>query len=150
VAAHEHPQHVGYVYTFSNPIYGTGARGSGCKNCEAKSREGTRSLAQIPLTPALAARTRESPVMAAGGAPEGIQALHGLDMANVSQYLGRYLHWSVQTASGSYIAIPEKDSFFEVTVFHREARVDDRESNRFYQVLENATRSKRGGYKYNA
>jgi tyrosinase len=147
---HSHPQHVGFVYTFSNPVFGAAAgKGRGCKNCQTASEEGTLSCAQIPITAALVARTKVDGVsMGEEVEAHGVRVLGDMRVESVGAYLGRYLHWSVKTASGTDIEVPEEEPFIEVTVHHRSARFDDRESEAEYVPLEKATKEKKGGYMY--
>jgi tyrosinase len=97
---HKHPQHVGFVYTFSNPAFGVRAGGGGCKKCLVKSREGTLSRAQIPLTATLVARSRTKTwanTEAGEGPLEGIHALANLEKHEVGKYLEKFLHWRVKS-----------------------------------------------------
>ncbi|KAK4117115.1 Di-copper centre-containing protein [Canariomyces notabilis] len=148
---HKQPQHVGFVYTFSNPAFGVRAGGGGCKKCLVKSREGTLSRAQIPLTATLVARSRTKTwanAEAGEGPLEGIHALANLEKHEVGKYLEKFLHWRVKSASGADIEIPDEEPFVEVTVHYRGARFDDHESDAEYVPLERATQAKQGGYMY--
>jgi tyrosinase len=103
--AHRHPQLVGFVYTFSNPVYGVAAGGRGCKNCQTESEEGALSSAQIPLTAALAARQKAADLGTEVGSLQamGIHRLDGLEGEQVEKYLEKYLHWSVKTVSHPFL-----------------------------------------------
>ncbi|KAK4185474.1 common central domain of tyrosinase-domain-containing protein [Podospora australis] len=104
----QHPQHVGFVYTFSNPIYRNRAA-PGCGNCRRKALEGTRSRAQVPITGALLARMHAHSTLeensagtewgaaVLGGLPHGIQRLPSLEIDTVGVYLEKHLHWRVRT-----------------------------------------------------
>ncbi|KAK3296423.1 common central domain of tyrosinase-domain-containing protein [Chaetomium fimeti] len=146
VPPHKHPQHVGFVYTFSNPIFGTRTGGRGCNKCQAKSQQNTRCRGQIPITAALVARAGLLPGTAPreGGGPEGIHPLPNLDRDQVNEYLRSFLHWNVKTAGGTDVAVPAEDAFIEVVAYHRAARLDDR-SVEPYRPLEGATLGKPGG-----
>ncbi|KAK1759781.1 common central domain of tyrosinase-domain-containing protein [Echria macrotheca] len=159
VPPHKHPQHVGFVYTFSNPAFGAaaGAGSRGCQKClkESESDEDTLSSAQIPLTAVLVARQKLA--AATLGAEEseslraaGIHGLEGMEEDKAERYLADHLHWSVKTGSGMDIEVPEDDqSFFEVKVYHRAARFDNHEADAPpYKPLEKATQTKPGGFLY--
>lgn len=100
---HAHPQHVGFVYTFSNPVFGGRTGGRGCSKCETEADKGTLCRAQIPLTAALLARAQIQPGASPneGGAPVGIEPLPSLDRGTVDDYLGNFLHWNVMTVRHS-------------------------------------------------
>ncbi|KAK4164114.1 common central domain of tyrosinase-domain-containing protein [Cladorrhinum sp. PSN259] len=149
--AHKHPQLVGFVYTFSNPVFGVAAGGRGCKNCEKESEEGALSSAQIPLTAALVARQKATDLGSEMGSLQamGIHRLDGMEGEQVEKYLEKYLHWSVKTERGKDIEVSDdQSSFFEIKVHHRASRFDDHESDAVYSPLERATQAKPGGYLY--
>ncbi|KAK0629237.1 common central domain of tyrosinase-domain-containing protein [Bombardia bombarda] len=105
-----HPDHVGYVYTFSNPIYRNRAA-PGCQNCRKKAVEASFSKAQVPITGALLARiraTKEHGESSSGGSISSgavvggvhIPPLLNLGVENVEEYLEKNLHWRIKTVCG--------------------------------------------------
>lgn len=94
---HEHVQNVGFVFTFSNPILPHGNM-RGCRSCQHKKTEGTKSRAQVPITGALLARLQEhgdqEPDL-----PTGIPPLPGWSSDHVQAYLEANLHWRVKSVS---------------------------------------------------
>ncbi|KAH6627480.1 common central domain of tyrosinase-domain-containing protein [Chaetomium tenue] len=148
VPPHKNPQHVGFVYTFSNPVFGARAGGRGCGKCETQAEQGTLCRAQIPLTGALLARAQIDPHLAPelGNGPAGILPLPSLEKGTVDNYLGDFLHWNVTTSGGTGVEVPDENAFIEVAAYHRAARFDDRASAERYTLLEGATSGKPGGF----
>ncbi|KAI0398042.1 Di-copper centre-containing protein [Xylariaceae sp. FL0594] len=144
-----HPQHVGYVYTFSNPVLPDPASGkAGCKNCLKKRASGSRSRAQVPITGALVARLRTGNGGGeAGQLPASIPPLSSLERGSVDEYLEKNLHWRVTSHNGTELPIPEHDPYIRVEVYHRDARFDDRANAAPYRRLKKATGTKLGGYR---
>ncbi|KAK4674167.1 hypothetical protein QC763_118030 [Podospora pseudopauciseta] len=140
---HTHPQHVGFIYTFSNPIHRNRAA-PGCGNCRRKALTDTKSRAQVPITGALIAR---HPAIHNGNLPHGIHELPSLESDTVGEYLEKHLHWSIRSHTGSDIDIPEEAPFVEISVYHRNAKFDDVGNAARYERVERATRSKPGGYR---
>lgn len=154
-------------------MFGAVAGGRGCQNCQKESEEGALSSAQIPLTAALVARQKMAALGAEVGSLQamGIHGLEGMEEEKVGRYLRsicigvlrRYVvyfcfsflvfsfvySWLTNDqGSGMDIEVPDDQSFFEITVHHRAARFDDRESDAAYAPLERATQAKPGGYMY--
>ncbi|KAK6344406.1 hypothetical protein TWF696_008042 [Orbilia brochopaga] len=155
---HQHQNHVGFVYTFSSPIYKN--RGApGCHNCRRKAAEGTKSRAQLPITGALVAHIRRLSHEQQGSGHEQTPGL-GLDF--MSNYLENNLHWRVGThgysgalppdgrpqPNGRAGNTPSYDDFIQVSVYHRNAWFDDNTNSEPYELLENVTRNKLGGFRH--
>lgn len=87
-ALYAHRALVGYIYNFSNPIYGDDTS-PGCENCRRKASDETYSTGQIPITQALIARV-------------ATQDLHSLRKNHVEPYLQKHLHWKIKTVSVLY------------------------------------------------
>ncbi|GAB1312862.1 tyrosinase [Madurella fahalii] len=148
-----HPQHVGLLYTFSNPVFGAGAAQGGCEGCRVKSTAGTKSRGQVPITAALMARIPPSGVNRHElGTPHGIHPFprEELEERAVEEYLEKHLHWRVRTLSGNDVAIPETEPFVKVAVYHRDARFDHVDHAVQYKRLARATNTKLGGHGFAA
>ncbi|KAK4145629.1 common central domain of tyrosinase-domain-containing protein [Dichotomopilus funicola] len=153
-----HRQLVGYVYTFSNPVF---SENEGCGDCLTKSKEGTRCRAQLPLNGALLARAkghqeRSAEASEAGSTGpsqgqeylgDGIYVLPSLDKDAVLAYLEKYLHWSVELSGGTPVDIPEENPFFEVVVHHRPATLQNQDPDIHYKPQFAITHGKLGGAK---
>ncbi|KAF3922528.1 Tyrosinase [Orbilia brochopaga] len=156
---HKHPNHVGFVYTFSNPVYRNRAA-PGCENCRRKAAEGTSSRAQVPITGALIAHVRKlteesNPGM--GDVPPGL----GPDF--MGAWLQENLHWRVGThgypgallpqghnlegapPNSRLLTIPQYKDYIQVSVYHRSGRFDDITGDEHYQPLRGVTHGKPGG-----
>ncbi|KAH6617712.1 hypothetical protein B0J18DRAFT_258899 [Chaetomium sp. MPI-SDFR-AT-0129] len=159
----QHRQLVGYVSTFSNPLFDASPVPSGdkgCKNCLTQSREGARCRAQIPLNGALLARAKRNQAQSVV-APrddsaessqarreylgDGIYVLPSLDKEAVVDYLKEYLHWFVEMVGGTRVDIPQVDPFVEVAVYYRDAKFGDPDPSKIYTPVLEATQGKRGG-----
>ncbi|KAI1478854.1 Di-copper centre-containing protein [Daldinia eschscholtzii] len=88
-----HPNLVGYVYTFTTPVYNN-ADTAGCKNCKVKSTENTISTAQIPITAPLLSRVSSS--TDASTAASGYSLPFLRDSDQVADHLEKNLHWRVR------------------------------------------------------
>jgi len=91
---HRHPNHVGFVYTFSNPIYKNRAS-PGCEHCRRKATDGTMSTGQVPITGAILARIRTNKI-------DGVDSIDRTDL--VAEYLKKNLHWKITTVCLNYFS----------------------------------------------
>ncbi|KAI0854170.1 Di-copper centre-containing protein [Daldinia vernicosa] len=137
-----HPSLVGYVYTFTNPVY-QNPDAPGCGHCRAKSAEGTTSTAQIPITAALLPRVSSSQDVASTTSSHSLPSI--TDPENVSQHLEKNLHWRVKV-HGHDVSIPNDDPFVKVSVYHRKVDPSHRSRGHGYSHLKHATRGKAGGF----
>ncbi|RYP56444.1 hypothetical protein DL770_010828 [Monosporascus sp. CRB-9-2] len=132
---HMHPNLVGFVYTFTNPIYRNRAA-PGCANCRRRAAEGTKSRAQVPITGALLALTRKA-------SSDDLTWI--TNPSAVESHLEQNLYWRARTHGGRDVPIPNDVPFIQVSVYHRKASFDDIASGETYRLLERATLGKPGG-----
>ncbi|KAK0718697.1 common central domain of tyrosinase-domain-containing protein [Apiosordaria backusii] len=136
-----HPQHIGFVYTFSNPIYRNRA-------------------APVAATAAAKPSPIPNPALKSPSPARSSPATPPFTTAICRRVFMRCLVWRLilsgsiwrsictgRFALGNDIDIPVENPFVEVAVYHRNAKFDDVGNTAQYQRVERATRSKPGGWR---